>query len=127
MERYSTQGGDVCQREEVLDAGCGTGAYTDWLLERGARVTGVDGNANMLRHAASRVGDRARLIRANLEEPLSMFADGLFDGIVRALTVTYLRDLNPVFREFARILTPKGWFVFSTEHPFFSYRYHSGK
>ncbi len=27
---------------EVLDVGCGTGFFTGWYLERGARVTGID-------------------------------------------------------------------------------------
>jgi hypothetical protein len=35
-----------------------------------------------------------------------------------------VRDHDSRFREFARVLRPGGGlFVFSTEHPFFSYRY----
>jgi ubiquinone/menaquinone biosynthesis C-methylase UbiE len=107
--------------QEILEAGCGTGIYTEWLINKGAKVVGVDANENMLRHAIDRNKENARFIKANLEEPLSFFENDRFDGIVSALTITYLKDLFSVFAEFSRVLKPKGWFVFSTEHPFFSY------
>lgn len=107
----------------ILDAGCGVGSYTEWLLDHGADVVGLDGNEKMLSHARQRCGDRANFVLANLEEPLGFFPDQSFDGIVSALTVTYVKDLELLFREFARILNDKGWLVFSTEHPFHSYGY----
>lgn len=113
------------ENQTIFEAGCGTGVYTEWLLHKHARVIAVDANENMLNHAIARNGDRAQFIQANLEEPLSFFKDGQFDGIVSALTITYCGDLNSVFAEFSRVLKPGGWFVFSTEHPFFSYRYHN--
>lgn len=46
--------------KRVLDAGCGTGVYTEWLLEEGAEsVVGVDGSEEMLAHARDAVGDVA--------------------------------------------------------------------
>jgi ubiquinone/menaquinone biosynthesis C-methylase UbiE len=107
----------------VLDAGCGSGVMTEWLTERGARVTGIDANENMLAHARKRNGNRAAFISANLEEPLSFLADGTFDGIESSLAITYVQDLARLFSEFRRVLKRNGWFVFSTEHPFFSYGY----
>jgi len=47
--------------DRVLDAGCGAGRYTEWLLERGADVVSVDVSEEMLDRARHRVGDRARL------------------------------------------------------------------
>jgi len=32
----------------VLDVGCGTGRYTEWLLEHGAKVIGFDASPKML-------------------------------------------------------------------------------
>ena len=45
--------------KRVLDVGCGTGRYTEWLLEHGAEVTGFDASPQMLEHARRRVEDRA--------------------------------------------------------------------
>lgn len=103
--------------KRVLDAGCGTGAYTGWLLDRGADVVGVDASEAMLAHARERVGDRADLRRADLAEPLDV-ADDAFDGIVSALALGYVRDWEATFAEFARVLAPGGFLVFSVKHPF---------
>jgi len=111
------------QGQTILDAGCGTGVYTEWLLERGAAVVGIDANERMLGHARTRVGDKAEFHHANLEEPLEFLADARFDGIISPLTLTYCRDWRQPLAEFHRVLKPCGWLVFSTEHPFFSYGY----
>jgi SAM-dependent methyltransferase len=105
----------------VLDAGCGPGIYTQLLLQRSARVTGIDISEKMLFHARRRNADKARFIKANLEQPLVDLMDGEFDGIVSPLAIAYVRDLSALFREFSRVLKPNGWVVFSTEHPFFAY------
>jgi ubiquinone/menaquinone biosynthesis C-methylase UbiE len=106
----------------ILDAGCGTGAYTKILVDAGAEVTGLDANENMLKFAENCLADRARFVQANLEEPLDFFADGAFDGILCPLTLTYVEDLVPTLKEFSRVLSAGGWLVFSTEHPFFSFQ-----
>lgn len=108
----------------ILDAGCGTGMYTKILIEKGAKVTGIDANENMLKNAKKLVSNKAKLIQANLEEPLPFLEDDYYDGIVSALTITYFSELDNVFKEFSRILKDKGWFLFSTEHPFFQYLCH---
>ncbi len=111
--------------QHILDAGCGTGAYTRWLLKQGADVVALDANEAMLSHARLRSGDKAVFVQANLEEPMPFLKTASFDGILSALTLTYCKDLLPVFTEFSRILKPRGWLVFSTEHPFFAYKNHA--
>lgn len=107
----------------VLDAGCGPGVYTEWLLNRGAKVVAFDANERMLFHARKRIGQRAELHLANMEEPLSFMDDNSVDGVLSALAITYVRDHKSLFSEFKRVLRPHGWLVVSTEHPFFSYGY----
>ncbi|WP_247002372.1 class I SAM-dependent DNA methyltransferase [Halosolutus gelatinilyticus] len=104
--------------KRVLDAGCGTGAYTEWLLDRGADVVGVDVSEAMLAHARERVGDRATFHRADLAAPLEFAETDAFDGVVSALALGYVEEWRESFSEFARILEPGGFFVFSTGHPF---------
>jgi ubiquinone/menaquinone biosynthesis C-methylase UbiE len=123
-ERPATQSliDDVAGKT-ILDAGCGPGAMTKWLLDRGAEVVGIDANEKMLTHARSRNGKGATFYQLNLEEPLEILKDDSFDGIVCSLAITYVRDHSVLFAEFSRALKSNGWLVFSTEHPFFSYGY----
>ncbi|MCU4740340.1 class I SAM-dependent methyltransferase [Natronoglomus mannanivorans] len=105
--------------KRILDAGCGTGVYTEWLVERGADVVGIDVSDEMLGHAREQVGDGdcTEFRRADLEEPLEFATVRSFDGIVSALALSYVEDWRQVFSEFARVLKPGGFLVFSTGHP----------
>lgn len=101
----------------VLDAGCGSGWYTEQLLARGARVTAVDQSTELVRHARERVGDAAEVRVHDLSRPLAFAEDASHDGIVSALVLHYLRDWSTPLAEFRRILKPDGWLLFSTHHP----------
>ena len=108
----------------ILDAGCGGGWYAEQLLKRGADVDAIDGSAVMVEHAKSRLAaqvtsdPRGRLTiqQADLADPLP-FDDDRFDGVVSPLVLHYLADWRPTLREFARVLKPGGWLLFSTHHP----------
>ncbi len=108
---------------KILDAGCGPGIYAGWLLERGASVTAFDASDKMLEHARKRIGGKADIYKADMEEPLKFLEAEAFDGVLSALAVTYIKDHSKLFAEFNRVMKPGGWLVFSTEHPFFAYRY----
>lgn len=101
----------------VLDAGCGGGAHAAALLERGAVVTGIDASAGMLDIAQRRLQGRARLLSADLNEPLP-FTDKAFDLILASLVMHYLPDWSRPLSEFNRLLPEGGRLVFSTHHPF---------
>lgn len=103
--------------KRVLDAGCGPGAYAQWLLDHGAQVVAVDANAKMLAHARERTGNRAEFHLANLNAPLDFLADASFDLVICPLVLDYIRDWTPLFREFHRLLRPGGVLVFSHGHP----------
>lgn len=103
--------------KRVLDAGCGTGFYTKWLIEQGADVLGIDASNEMLSIAVEQVGNRAEFKQADLGEPLDFLASNSFDGIVSALALSYVKDWEQVFAEFNRVLVPGGFVVFSTGHP----------
>ena len=107
----------------ILDAGCGPGIYAQLLVQRGAQVIGIDASEKMLTHARKRLGDAATFLLANMDEPMSLFENQMFDGILSPLAISYVEKLDNLFAEFCRILRPNGWFIFSTEHPFFSYNY----
>jgi SAM-dependent methyltransferase len=112
--------------DRVLDAGCGAGRYTEWLLERGADVVSVDVSEEMLDRARHRVGDRAELRRADLGRSLD-FGDDEFDGVVSSLALDYVAEWRPTFSEFARVLKPDGFVVFSVKHPLDAHDSDGGK
>ena len=107
--------------KRVLDAGCAAGWYTAWLLDRGAEVTALDMSPTMIEMTRRRVGDRAKLVQADMNEPLSFFEDQSFDLVLSSLALHYLKDWEPVLGEFFRILKPGGKLAFSVHHPFMDY------
>src|ERR1700722_17072470 len=56
----------------VLDAGCGSGAQAQWLLDQGADVVGVDGSPRMIEEAERRCGENGQFLVADLAEPLPL-------------------------------------------------------
>jgi SAM-dependent methyltransferase len=110
--------------KRVLDAGCGPGIYAEWLVAHGADVVAVDANEKMVRLARKRLGDTVQVVQANLELPLDFLADGSFDVVVAPLVMDYIKEWEPTFSEFHRILRAGGCLVFSMEHPYMKYATH---
>ena len=101
----------------VLDAGCGSGAQAEWLLDQGAEVTGIDVSPRMIEEAERRCGGRGRFLVADLARPLPLEPASL-DGITCSLMLHYLADWSVPLRSFASALRPGGWAVISLDHPF---------
>jgi predicted TPR repeat methyltransferase len=92
----------------VLDVGCGTGLVGKALRARGcaARIVGLDISEASLR-IAHRTEAYDTLERANLQEPLDLEDNGV-DVLVCAGVMTYLPDVEAVWREFARVVRSGG-------------------
>lgn len=109
--------------KRVLDAGCGGGSLTNVLLKRGAHVIGMDISTGLVNIARQRFGDRATFHMADLAAPLYFIDDQTIDVVVSSLVLHYIKDWQPVFDEFQRVLTPGGTVVFSTHHPHMDWRW----
>jgi SAM-dependent methyltransferase len=105
--------------KRVLDAGCGPGVYSEWLLQHGAEVVALDASPKMVQLAKQRVGDDLNVSQADLNEPLSFLESESFDVVLSALTMEYVEDWHKTFSEFYRVLRQGGCFVLSVTHPFF--------
>jgi ubiquinone/menaquinone biosynthesis C-methylase UbiE len=111
--------------KRVLEVGCGPGALTEWLVDHGALVTAIDISPVMEGIAKARLGDRARILVADLHDPLTAVSDSSADLVIASLVLHYLRDWSGVLREFRRILGRGGSVVFSTHHPAMDWQLHS--
>jgi SAM-dependent methyltransferase len=101
----------------VLDAGCGSGAQAEWLLDQGADVVGIDVSPRMIEEAERRCAGRGRFLVADLAKPLPL-EPGSLDGITCSLALHYVADWSVPLRSFAAGLRPGGWAVISLDHPF---------
>src|SRR5262245_14141436 len=97
----------------VLDAGCGSGIYTEWLVNHGATVLALDASPRMVAHAQARLQGRATIREADLGQPLDFLPSAAFDLIVSALVLDYVRDWARLFADLCRLLRVGGHLVFS--------------
>jgi 2-polyprenyl-3-methyl-5-hydroxy-6-metoxy-1,4-benzoquinol methylase len=111
------------KNKRVLDAGCGQGYLAYEMSERGAQVIGVDGAENLIKIARENYSHENLLFRTqNLKERLS-FKDGSFDIILANMVLMDFDPIFPTVKEFHRVLTNEGRFIFSILHPIFGSGY----
>lgn len=107
--------GEIADARDVLDAGCGNGAYlAKFAAAPGNRVRGVTGadlSIDMLLSARRRVGVKCRLLCADVSR--LPFKPESFDFIFASHVVQFVADadLDGVVAEFARCLPPGGLLV----------------
>ncbi len=109
---------------KVLDAGCGPGIYTEWLLKQGAQVVACDVTPQMIEITQRRIQQsvseamaRLTIHRTDLTHPLTFASNAMFDIVLCPLVLDYIADWQPVFQEFFRVLRFGGTLVFSCGHP----------
>lgn len=110
--------GDVGGKQ-ILEIGSGAAMCSRWLAAQGASPVASDISAGMLRHA--RAGNAA----SGLDVPLVQadaqylpFADDAFDIVFTSFgAIPFVADSAQVMREVARVLRPRGRWVYSTTHP----------
>lgn len=106
--------GDV-RGKRVLDAGCGPGKHSKRLTAKGAHLTCVDISSEMIKIAREHCRDKGEFITADLAQV--KFTRSSFDLIIASLSLMYLKEINPVFKNFSKWLRPHGRVIFSIYHP----------
>lgn len=96
----------------ILDLGCGPGAMTFPLVERGANVISMDLSREMLgrlQRRASRVGAHTTPVMASADS--LPFRSGAFAGVVTTGVLEYVPSLSRALAEIERVLRPGGVLV----------------
>lgn len=101
----------------VLDLGCGSGIYTQYLLEKNAAVTSIDISEEMVNIVNKKFVKKVKAYAQDLSNGLPDEKSNSFDVVISPLMVHYIKDLTKLFNDIHRVLKEKGYFVFSTHHP----------
>jgi SAM-dependent methyltransferase len=91
----------------ACEIGCGTGLYSRAMETAGCSVVAVDFSFPML--CAAKTAARMRYVCANCTGAMP-FEDGVFDMVTSFDVLTYVPDLDVLFREAKRVLKPGGIF-----------------
>lgn len=101
----------------ALDLACGTGRIGAWLKGQGVTtVEGVDFTPEMVNKAREK-GVYSALHIADITD--TRLPAQSYDLLTQSLADEHLPDLNPLYREAARLATPGGHFVLVGIHPFY--------
>ena len=91
--------------ETILDVGCGEGALTEKIAERGARVVGIDNSPEMVAAA------QARGLDARLVDVADMGFAAEFDAVFSNATLHWVLAKEEAARSIAFALKPGGRFA----------------
>lgn len=101
---------DVRGCKRILDAACGNGRYSRFLLRHAdadALITSFDLSPRMLLRARARLHCQ-RVSHAVADLTRLPYADAAFDAVVCGWVLEHLPDPRPGLRELARVLQPDG-------------------
>lgn len=112
---------DVRGCKHILDAACGNGRYSKFLLkcaDADAKLTSFDLSPKMLLRARARLRS-PRMTYAVADLTKLPYADATFDAVVCGWVLEHLPDPRAGLRELARVLQPNGkLLLLSTEDTF---------
>jgi SAM-dependent methyltransferase len=110
--------GDVRVRR-ILELGCGQGHTAVGLAKRGARVIAIDDDVDQLRAARALAAREEVTIEFNQARPaeLAFLPADHVDLAIAVTSLSFVQDLDRVFRQVHRVVGPNGHFVLSVPHP----------
>ena len=106
--------------KRVLDLGCGYGWHCRYAAQQGAaKVLGLDASRRMIAQArACNPGECISYRVCGIEE--YEYPARQWDCVISNLALHYLADLDSVYANVFRTLTPGGVFLFNIEHPVYT-------
>ncbi|MHB9055410.1 MAG: class I SAM-dependent methyltransferase [Paludibacteraceae bacterium] len=99
---------DEIPQKELLELGCGTGHWTDFFVQKGFKVTGVDISEAMLNVAESKKMN-ATFLRGSSEA--LPFEDESFSVLASITMLEFVDDQKKAVSEMYRVLKKGGWLI----------------
>lgn len=96
--------------QSLLDAGCGTGWFSQRAVERGAEVTSMDLGEGLLAQVRKKCRSTC-VVGSVLDMP---FADATFDVVISSEVIEHVPAPLDAVREMHRVLKPGGLLVLTT-------------
>ncbi len=111
------QGGEL-----ILDAGCGNGALSRLIHQRGGEVLGVDFSSSLIKQAQERSPDiqYKHISLTDTTSLLELSKSKQFDRVVCSMVLHDMPTVTPFFKSLRTLLKPNGYFIFSLPHPCFN-------
>jgi SAM-dependent methyltransferase len=108
----------------ALDAGCGVGASTRYLLDYFKIVDGIDPSRVSIELARGLLDNHRGHISQTTVEAYSQSTKRRYNTIVANMVLMDTPNLSSFLKAVWRLLRPGGGFIFSITHPFFWPRYY---
>ena len=102
--------------QRILDTGIGTGLSALPFSRAGLEVYGLDGSAEML-NICRKKNIAVQLKEWDLRTVPWPYPDRFFNHVVACGLFHFFPDLDPAFREAARLVKPQGIFAFTIKAP----------
>jgi ubiquinone/menaquinone biosynthesis C-methylase UbiE len=111
------------QGKDILDLGCGEGAFCRIFAQTAHNVTGIDISQNMLKIARQKKSKNIRYLHRSFTH-LQGVPDLSQDLVFSNMAFMSSPGLSETFRESYRVLKPGGQFIFIIKHPFRLWQQH---
>lgn len=100
---------DKITNKTILELGCGTGHWSEWISEQGFDVHGIDVAEKMLEKAESKNIPNSKFELMSMTD--LKFEDESVDNIIAVTSIEFSIDLDKTFSEIKRVLKPNGYFI----------------
>ncbi len=95
--------------KNALEVGCGTGHWTEFFINNGFEITGIDISENMINIARKKNLKDAKFEIINIED--APYPDNSFDNIFAITSLEFVDNRQKAIEQIYRILKPGGYLL----------------